>query len=108
MAETGASGNEKERNERATSPERVRGRRRETDVAGATPGDGIMQRRIDIGQRESLWLERLAWNAAAGAAVAVMILVLLGSLRLLDAVEDQVGADPRPAAVSTRGSDATN
>ena len=32
----------------------------------------------------SPWLEHLAWNAAALAAVAVMLLVLLGSLEWLD------------------------
>jgi len=30
------------------------------------------------------WLEHLAWNAAAVAALAVMLLILLGSLEWLD------------------------
>lgn len=61
-----------------------------------------MERRSESHESEGLWLERLVWNAAAGAALAVMILVLLGSLRLLDAVEaqhDRVEA----AAVSAAG-----
>lgn len=32
----------------------------------------------------SLWLERLAWNAAATAVLAVLILLLLASLEWLD------------------------
>lgn len=45
-----------------------------------------MQQRISTQDRWALFFERLVWNAAAGAALAVMILVLLGSLRWLDAV----------------------
>lgn len=44
-----------------------------------------------------LWLERLAWNAAALAALAVMLLVLLGSLAWLDRL-----AAPAAAAPTTR------
>lgn len=40
-------------------------------------------------------LEYLAWNAAAGAAVAVMLLVLLASLEWLDALAKP--PIPRPA-----------
>jgi len=48
-------------------------------------------------------LERIAWNAAALAALAVMILVLLGTLEWLDQVAPAPrGAEP-VAAVSTRG-----
>lgn len=54
-----------------------------------------MQRRLDRQDRVALIIERVVWHAAAGAALAVMILVLLGSLRWLDEIA------PRPrAAVS--------
>lgn len=43
-----------------------------------------MQRRIEASDRAALWMERIVWNAAAAAALAVMVLVLLGSLRWLD------------------------
>ena len=43
-----------------------------------------MTERSDIRTPGNLLLERLAWNAAAVAALAVMILVLLGSLEWLD------------------------
>ena len=45
-----------------------------------------MQRRIEAEDRAALWLERIVWNAAAAAALAVMVLVLLGSLQWLDEV----------------------
>lgn len=45
-----------------------------------------MQRNIEAGNRTALFFERLVWNAAAAAALAVMILVLLGALRWLDEV----------------------
>ncbi|MBK7952379.1 MAG: hypothetical protein IPK00_27410 [Deltaproteobacteria bacterium] len=51
-----------------------------------------MTERSEIRTPGNLLLERLAWNAAAVAALAVMILVLLGSLEWLD----------RLAAPSTR------
>ena len=47
------------------------------------------------------WLEHLAWYAAAGAALAVMLLVLLASLEWLDAVATP--AEPRPAAHESAG-----
>ncbi len=56
-----------------------------------------MQRRIKTNNRTALFIERLVWNAAAGAALAVMILVLLGSLRWLDRIAPQGGGE-RPSA----------
>jgi len=56
-----------------------------------------MQRRIEARSRATLWIERLVWNAAATAALAVMILVLLGSLRWLDEVAPRVPAVDTPA-----------
>jgi len=54
-----------------------------------------MQRRFDRDDRVALIIERIVWHAAAGAALAVMVLVLLGSIRWLDEIA------PRPrAAVS--------
>lgn len=45
-----------------------------------------MERRSEARTEFGPWLEHLAWNAAALAAVAVMLLVLLGSLEWLDTV----------------------
>lgn len=49
-----------------------------------------MQRRIETRTRGELFvervIERIVWNAAAGAALAVMVLILLGSLQWLDRV----------------------
>ena len=56
-----------------------------------------MQRRIEARSRTTLWIERLVWNAAATTALAVMILVLLGSLRWLDEVAPRVPAVDTPA-----------
>ncbi|MEM9174326.1 MAG: hypothetical protein AAGC67_03765 [Myxococcota bacterium] len=57
-----------------------------------------MQRRIEVDSRAALFMERLVWNAAAAAALAVMILVLLGSLRWLDrVVPSSAVADEAPA-----------
>lgn len=53
-----------------------------------------MEQRYEANRQTGLWLERLVWNAAAGAALAVMILLLLGSLRWLDAIA------PEPAVSS--------
>ena len=52
-----------------------------------------MQRRFDSDDRVALLIERIVWHAAAGAALAVMILVLLGGVRWLD----EVAPRPRPA-----------
>lgn len=63
-----------------------------------------MQRRIAANNRTALLLERLVWNAAAGAVLAVMILILLGSLRWLDHVAPREarggGLGGEPPAVS--------
>ena len=53
-----------------------------------------MERRSTARTGFGPWLEHLAWNAAAGAAVAVMLLVLLASLEWLDAVAKP--PTPRP------------
>ncbi len=55
-----------------------------------------MERRSEARTGFGPWLEHLAWNAAAAAAVSVMLLVLLASLEWLDAVA-KPGA-PRPGA----------
>jgi hypothetical protein len=57
-----------------------------------------MQRRDDAPRRSTLWLERLAWNAAAVAALAVMLLVLLSSLRWLDELAPQTANDLAPVS----------
>jgi hypothetical protein len=44
--------------------------------------------------RNPLQLERLLWHAAAGVALGLMILALLGSLRLLDRIVPYPGAGP--------------
>lgn len=64
-----------------------------------------MQRRIEAHEDQGLWLERLVWNAAAGAALAVMILVLLGSLSLMDAAFSGGDVPEHAPAVSTRGAE---
>ena len=56
-----------------------------------------MQRRIEASDRAALWLERIVWNAAAAAALAVMVLVLLGSLRWLDEVAPAAALAETPA-----------
>lgn len=43
----------------------------------------------------SLWLERIAWNAAALAALAVMLLVLLGTFEWLDRVSRKASDENR-------------
>ncbi len=40
--------------------------------------------RSEAATRNNAWLERIAWHAAALAALGVMLLVLLGSLAWLD------------------------
>lgn len=50
-----------------------------------------MSQESNANRLAALWLERIAWNAAAGAVLAVMILVLLGSLEWLDTLA------PRPS-----------
>ena len=63
-----------------------------------------MQQRLSTQDRFTLMLERLVWNAAAGAALAVMILVLLGSLRWLDAVAPSPAVPPAAVAAPAAGS----
>ena len=48
-----------------------------------------MQRSIDQRRLGRVWLERIVWNTAAAAALAVMIVVLLCSLQWLDQVDPQ-------------------
>lgn len=55
-----------------------------------------MQRRVEPNRRVGLWIEHIAWNAAAGAALAVMLLLLLGSLKWLDQIAPRA-ASPAPA-----------
>lgn len=52
-----------------------------------------MQRRIDNTRRGSVWIERIVWNMAAAAALAVMIVVLLYSLEWLDEIDTQARDD---------------
>ena len=66
-----------------------------------------MQQKIKANSRLTLWMERIVWNAAAGTVLAVMILVLLGSLQLLDQVAPhEVNRFGEPPAVS--GAASTN
>ena len=58
-----------------------------------------MTRTIDFDTRISRAIECVVWNAAAGALLAILILVLLGSLRVLDVVSPR----PDPPAVSASG-----
>lgn len=56
-----------------------------------------MQRKIEAKTRGELFVERVVWNAAAGAALAVMVLLLLCSLRWLDQFAPQRATDIAPA-----------
>jgi len=51
-----------------------------------------MQRKFESKTRGELFVERVVWNAAAGAALAVMVLVLLVSLQWLDQISPQASA----------------
>lgn len=62
-----------------------------------------MERRDDTRTELNPWLEQLAWNAAALAALAVMLLVLLGSLEWLDRMTPAPA--PKAAAHSVRAAD---
>ncbi len=65
-----------------------------------------MQRRIEADHRAALWFERIVWNAAAAAALAVMILVLLGSLQWLDEVAaSSVTAEPPAVSAAAEADD---
>jgi hypothetical protein len=45
-----------------------------------------MERNQAARRRQALWIERLAWNAAAGASLLLMIWALLCSLTWLDRI----------------------
>ncbi|MEZ4278456.1 MAG: hypothetical protein R3F21_02420 [Myxococcota bacterium] len=63
-----------------------------------------MERRSTARTGFSPRLEYLAWNAAAGAAIAVMLLVLLASLEWLDArAKPPMPPMPRPALLESAG-----
>ena len=64
-----------------------------------------MQRRIEADHRAALWFERIVWNAAAAAALAVMILVLLGSLQWLDEVAASTATAEAPAVSAAAEAD---
>jgi hypothetical protein len=57
-----------------------------------------MQRRYEAKTRGERLIEHIVWNIAAGAALAVMILLLLGTLRWLDQVTPQSAIDVVPMA----------
>ena len=61
-----------------------------------------MEQRYEANRQTGLWLERLVWNMAAGAVLAVMILLLLGSLRALDAISpsEATGSQSEEAAAA--------
>ncbi len=71
-----------------------------------------MQRKFESKTRGQLFVEQIVWNAAAGAALAVMVLVLLCSMHWLDRISPQASSDPwidgnrlevvRPAVASDR------
>jgi len=58
----------------------------------------MRKRRTDTARPGNPLLERLAWNAAALAALAVMLLLLLSSLQWLDEVAPR--SQPRLAPVA--------
>ena len=53
-----------------------------------------MERRIEGRRVARVWLERIVWNSAAAAALALMIMVLLYSLEWLDRIDPQAAAAP--------------
>ncbi|MFO0690221.1 MAG: hypothetical protein U0900_16095 [Myxococcota bacterium] len=63
-----------------------------------------MTERSEIRTAGSLLLERLAWNAAAVAALAVMILVLLASIEWLDRLG--IGTPPVAARAAVDAAEA--
>ena len=70
-----------------------------------------MQRRFENRTRGELFVERVieyvVWNAAAGAALAVMVLVLLFSLQWLDRVAPAAPAQIRVARPLTNTGEPT-
>ena len=52
-----------------------------------------MQRKIDGRDLRRLWVERIVWNMAAAAALAMMVALLLFSLQWLDEIDTSVGRD---------------
>ena len=65
-----------------------------------------MARRTEAQSEFGPWLEHLAWNAAALAAVAVMLLILLGSLEWLDQLTP-TSARPRSLRAATEKAEPT-
>lgn len=61
-----------------------------------------MERRSEARTGFGAWLEHLAWHAAAMAAVAALLLVLLGSLTWLDALAAAGAKSSVRPAVSAR------
>ncbi len=67
-----------------------------------------MPGRIRVRTRGELFVERVVWNAAAGAALAVMVLLLLWSLQWLDRISPgavlvhphAVSASPRSGTIA--------
>ena len=58
-----------------------------------------MQRRFETRTRGELFVERVIWNMAAGAALAVMVLLLLCSLQWLDQLAPPaLGVNPSVSA----------
>lgn len=55
-----------------------------------------MQRKIESKTRSQLFVEHIVWNAAAGAALAVMVLLLLVSLHWLDRIAPSPSLARRP------------
>jgi hypothetical protein len=61
-----------------------------------------MERRSEARTELGPWVERLAWNAAALAALAVMLLVLLASLEWLDHMTKAPATTPRTSRAQER------
>ena len=53
-----------------------------------------MQRKFEGKTRGELLFEHVVWNAAAGAALSVMVLILLCSLQWMDQLSGPVLAEP--------------
>jgi hypothetical protein len=57
-----------------------------------------MQRKFETRTRGELFVERVIWNMAAGAALAVMVLLLLFSLQWLDHIAPPADRNPGVSA----------